>query len=80
MDVNKRRLFRKSLIKLQFSYCPLIWMFHSRNMENKINGIHKRVLGLVYDDPRNLPSEELLVKDNKTCIHQKISKLCYRNL
>ena len=31
MDLNKRRNVMKAFISSQFSYCPLIWMFHSRN-------------------------------------------------
>ena len=28
----------------QFNYCPLVWMCHSRGLNNKINNIHKRPL------------------------------------
>ena len=44
-------------------------------MENRVHKIHERALRLVYDDSRNFPFEELLVKDNRVSIHQKISKL-----
>ena len=30
----------------QFSYCPLIWMFHSRAMEHRISGIHESTFSL----------------------------------
>ena len=50
MDINKRRMLMKALIILQFSYCPLVWMFHSRNTENRVNKIHERVLRFVYGD------------------------------
>ena len=30
-----------------FSYCPLVWMFHSRKMEHRINSIHDP--GLIYN-------------------------------
>ena len=36
-DLNKRRNLMKAFITSQFSYCPLIWMFYSRNLNNKIN-------------------------------------------
>ena len=48
MDLNKRGNLMKAFITSQFSYCPLIWMFHSRNLNNKINGTHERALRLVY--------------------------------
>ena len=40
------RLIRKAFIESQFSYCPLVWMFHSRTLNNRIwltaymNGIY----------------------------------------
>ena len=48
MDLNKRSNLMKSFITSQFSYYSLIWMFHSRNLNNKIKRIHERALGLVY--------------------------------
>ena len=50
MDLNKRRNLMKYFITSQFSYCPLIWMFHSRSLNNKINRIHERALRLVYQN------------------------------
>ena len=32
----------------QSSYCPLIWMTHSRGLNNKINHIHERALCIIY--------------------------------
>ena len=37
MDVSKRQIIRKSFIESQFWYCPLVWTFHSRGLNNKIN-------------------------------------------
>ena len=37
MNVSKKRVIMKSFIKSQFRYCPLIWMFHSRGLNNKRN-------------------------------------------
>ena len=71
MDTNKRRILLKSFITSQFSYCPLIWMFHSRTMEHRINKIHERALRLVYDQSQELTFDELLIKDNSVRIHQK---------
>ena len=34
----------------QFSFCSLVWMFHDRNLNNKINIIHKRALRIAYND------------------------------
>ena len=43
---NKRTLY-KSFVKSQFKYCQLIWMFHSRYSNTKINRLHMRALRLV---------------------------------
>ena len=46
----KLRTLMKSFVIPQFSYCPLVWMFHSRKMNNRINHIHERALRLAYKD------------------------------
>ena len=50
MSLDKRRMVMKAFIESQFSYCPLIWMFHSRTLNNKINRLHERALRIVYSD------------------------------
>ena len=52
----------KTFISSQFSYCPLIWMFHSRILNNNINRIHERALRLVYQN--RLSFSEILDLDN----------------
>ena len=36
-NVFKKRILMNAFFKSQFSYCPLIWMCHSRTNDNKIN-------------------------------------------
>ena len=48
VETSKRRALVNSFITSQFSYCPLVWMFHSRRMERRINKIHERALCLIY--------------------------------
>ena len=55
MNTNKRRVLMKAFITSQFSYCPLVWMFHSRTMNNRINTLHEKALRLVYT---NKPKED----------------------
>ena len=71
MDINKQRMVMKSFISSQFSYCPLIWMFHARKMEHRIKSIHKRALKLVYQDFHDLKFQELLAKNKSVRVHQK---------
>ena len=54
----------------QFTYCPLIWMFHSRLINNKINRLHERCLRIEYSDNQST-FEELLEKDNTVSVHQR---------
>ena len=71
MDINKRRMLVRAFIISQFSYCPLMWMIHRRNTENRVNKIHERALRLVYDDSTSLSFDELLIKDKSVIIHQR---------
>ena len=58
-----------AFIESQFLNYPLLWMFCSRNINDKINHIHERALQLVYLDYTS-SFEELLRKDNSVTIHQ----------
>ena len=40
------------MIKSQFNYCPLVWMFCSRQSNNLINKIHERSLRISYKDQK----------------------------
>ena len=59
-----------AFILSQFSYCPLIWMFHSRKLNHRINKIHERALRIVYND-HQCTFEELLERDNSFTIHER---------
>ena len=67
---EKRRMLFKAFIESQFNYCPLIWMLHSRTMNNKINRLHERSLRIVYPDHSSM-FEELLERDKTFSIHHK---------
>ena len=49
---------------------PLIWMFHSRTINNKINRLHERALRLVYSD-YNSNFDELLKKNESCSIYDR---------
>ena len=66
MSTHKLRI----IIEIQFQYCPLVWMFHSRTINNRINKIHERTLRLVYKDDQ-YTFQQLLDKDNIVTIHQR---------
>ena len=68
--LQQRRLLMKSFIDSQFSYSPMVWMFHDRGINNKINKIHERALRIVYKDDVST-FEELLQLDNSFSIHHR---------
>ena len=70
LDKDKLRLIMKAFIQSQFNDCSLVWMFHSRIINNKINKLHERALRVVYKNT-NLTFEELLILDNSVTIHHK---------
>ena len=47
---SEKKLIFNSIIKSQFSYCPLVWMFGSRTSNNMINKIHERSLRIILND------------------------------
>ena len=60
----------KPFLESQFGYCPLIWMFHGRGVNNKINNFLERSRRIVYKDNIN-SFKELLKKDNSLIIHHR---------
>ena len=50
MSLRQRCTITKSFINSQFGYCPIVWAFHSRTLNSRINNIHERSLRLVSDD------------------------------
>ena len=69
MNIQKRRTIMRSFEIPQFSYCPLIWGFHRRRLNNKIT-IYERALKITYQN--NMSTfQELLNIDNPVSIHHR---------
>ena len=68
MNLTKRLFLMNPFFTSQFSYCPLIWMCHSRTVNNKINKLHKRCLPIIYNDKKS-SFKELLETDKSVPIH-----------
>ena len=47
----------------QVSYCPLVWMFHDKASNNKINKIHERTLRIIHKESTS-NFQKLLSKSN----------------
>ena len=71
MDISQCKLFGNAFIISQFSYFPLIWILHSRDMEHRINRTHKRTLQLIYPNQHQLTFKELLEKNKTVSIHHR---------
>ena len=60
----------KAFITSEFGYCPLVWMFHCRKLNSRVNKLHERALRIVYQDYIS-SFTELLEKDNSTTMHNR---------
>ena len=60
----------KSFIESQCQYSPLIWLFHSRGLNNKINRIHEKASRITYND-KSSSYVKLLTKDRSVTIHNR---------
>ena len=72
LHLDKKRNLMKSFVESQFAYCPLIWMFHSRELNRKINKFQEKSLRMVYANDTST-YEELLKMDGSVSAH-------YRNI
>ena len=70
INPDQRRVVMKAFIISQFGYCPLVWMFHSRRINNRINRLHERALRLAHND-YGASFQDLLIKDKSVTIHQR---------
>ena len=68
LNFKEKRVLFKSFFESQFKYCPLVWMFHNRRTNNKINRLHERALRLIYND-YTTTFIELLEKDESFSVH-----------
>ena len=70
MNISERRIIMNSFCNSQFNYCPLVWMFHCRSINNKINRLHETVLRIAYNDFKSY-FKNPLEKDRTVSIHVK---------
>ena len=70
LNQDKLKIIMKTFIISQFNYSPLVWMFHNRTLNHKINKLHERAVRIVYKD-ENLTFQELLDKDGSVTVHHR---------
>ena len=71
MCLEKRKTIMKASVTSEFGYCPLVWMFHIRGLNNKINSLHETALRITCGDRSS--SFQYLLK--KTCVLKKGKQL-----
>ena len=49
-NLSKKQILKNSFFMSQSSYCPLVWMFHNRTINNKINILHKKMFNPLVPD------------------------------
>ena len=76
MTVKQKKILVKSFFESQFGYCPLVWMFYSRETNIKINRLHGQALRIIYKDNTST-FEELLEKDNSFSVHHRYCPLVW---
>ena len=69
---DKRRTLFEAFVVSHRNYFPLTWMFHTKELNNRITIPHKKALRSTYLD-RNSSFDKLLKADKSVSIH-------YRNL
>ena len=85
MNIHKQRITMKAFINSKFGYCPLVWMFHSRKLNSRVNKLHEKliiensVLRIVYPD-YTFSFTEVLEEDNSTTIHKRNIQLLTNEL
>ena len=68
ISTEKTLLIFKAFVIWQFNYCQLVWMFHTKQLNNRINSLPEKI-----ERNRNSSFSELLNLDESVSIH-------YRNI
>ena len=71
LNNSEKKMIFNALIKSQFSYCPLVWMFCFRQTNNMINNIHERALTIVVLNDHIGDFETMLRNINDITIHHR---------
>ena len=79
MSAEKGRLIFKLFIILQFNYCPLVWMFHTKQINNRINSLHEKMLRVAYQH-RNSSFKEILNLDKSVSVHHRNVKYLLKEI
>ena len=72
LKMPQKKLLVNAFFCSHFNYCPLVWMFSTKDANNKIEKLHKRALQIIHSDYDSaLNYEDLLLRDISVTIHQR---------
>ena len=71
IDLDKRRYLMKKFVTSHFKYCLLVWMLHSRKLNNCIIVYTKELWGSYTGITKEVTFSKLLAKDNSLTVHHK---------
>ena len=74
MNGDKKLIVLKAFIESQFGYCPLLWMYHSRSLNDKIHWILEGTLRITYNGKSSY-FQRLLEKKNSYTLHHRNIKI-----
>ena len=58
------------MVKSQFKYCPLVWMFYPKRSNNLTNKVQERAFHITYNDQLT-DFKSLLLNHNEITMHQR---------
>ena len=71
IDPIKLKLLMDAFITSQFNYCPLVWMFHDRTANAKINKVTERALRIACNDSGNNSMNNYCNYNKSLTVHQR---------
>ena len=78
MRFEQRKRIVNLFITSHFSHNPLVWMFHSRRLNNRIDHIHERALKIIYQGYNSSLKEQL--RKHKTEINKNVLTECQKKV
>ena len=69
LETEDMKQISKAFVLSYFSYCPLLWMFCARTLNNTISHIHERTLGISYKVMRS-DCYTILLRINSVPLHR----------
>ena len=70
LNQKKGKILYNTFVMSKFNYCPLIWMYHGKTSNNRIDPVQKRALRILHND-FNMSFEVLLSRTDERKVHIK---------